>query len=184
MFVVVLEESDKYNNAKNLTRTFLLLVLWAKTWLMNALTTLRQELMQLKLFILLLFGAKVAALLIPLFRIHIFSVTDSSLHWKVGKAPCPVKNWFISFAVKCIFLLQANSMKWLEMKHVWGASWCIIGGPLQGPFSVKLTTLTTQRTLSARDVIPRNWSPKATYTSRLNFLWSKKEGTPSMAEEE
>ncbi|CAL9752758.1 unnamed protein product, partial [Musa acuminata subsp. burmannicoides] len=70
----------------------------------------------------------------------------------------------------CIFLLQVNSMKWLEMKHVWGASWCIIGGPLQGPFSVKLTTLTTQRTLSARDVIPRNWSPKATYTSRLNFL--------------
>lgn len=60
MVVVVLEESDKYNNAKNLRRTFLLLVLWAKTWLMNALTTLRQELMQLKLFILLLFGAKVA----------------------------------------------------------------------------------------------------------------------------
>ncbi|CAL9091008.1 unnamed protein product [Musa textilis] len=66
--------------------------------------------------------------------------------------------------------IGANSMQWLEMKHVWGASWCIIGGPLQGPFSVKLTTLTTQRTLSARDVIPRNWSPKATYTSRLNFL--------------
>ncbi|KAG6521666.1 hypothetical protein ZIOFF_018791 [Zingiber officinale] len=39
----------------------------------------------------------------------------------------------------------------------------------QGPFSVKLTTLTTRKTLSARDVIPRNWTPKATYTSRLNF---------------
>ena len=60
MVVVVLDKSDKYNNAKNLRRTFLLLVLWAKTRLMNALTTLRQELMQLKLFILLLFGAKVA----------------------------------------------------------------------------------------------------------------------------
>ncbi|XP_042469657.1 expansin-B16-like [Zingiber officinale] len=64
---------------------------------------------------------------------------------------------------------QANSVLWQEMKHVWGASWCIIGGPLQGPFSVKLTTLTTRKTLSARDVIPRNWTPKATYTSRLNF---------------
>ncbi|CAA6655666.1 unnamed protein product [Spirodela intermedia] len=50
-----------------------------------------------------------------------------------------------------------------------GANWAIIGGPLSGPFSVKLTTLSTQTTLSARDVIPKNWSPKATYTSGLNF---------------
>ncbi|XP_068640484.1 expansin-B3-like [Aristolochia californica] len=64
---------------------------------------------------------------------------------------------------------QASSPNWLEMKHLWGATWCIIGGPLQGPFSVKLTSLSTQRTLSAREVIPRNWSPRATYTSRLNF---------------
>lgn len=67
-------------------------------------------------------------------------------------------------------LLQANSVEWLEMKHIWGGNWCFNGGPLQGPFSVKLTTLTTQKTFSARDVIPSNWSPDATYTSRLNFL--------------
>ncbi|KAL6975821.1 Expansin-B3 [Sarracenia purpurea var. burkii] len=65
---------------------------------------------------------------------------------------------------------EASSTEWVEMKHVWGATWCIIGGPLRGPFSVKLTTLSTSRTLSARDVIPRNWSPKATYPSRLNFF--------------
>lgn len=65
--------------------------------------------------------------------------------------------------------LQAGSAEWLEMKHLWGANWAIIGGPLSGPFSVKLTTLSTQMTLSARDVIPKNWSPKATYTSGLNF---------------
>ncbi|KAF9589502.1 hypothetical protein IFM89_025049 [Coptis chinensis] len=80
---------------------------------------------------------------------------------------------------KCIYFLKfrshvnsellASSTEWLEMKHLWGANWCIIGGPLQGPFSVKLTTLSTSRSLSARGVIPRNWSPKATYTSRLNF---------------
>lgn len=64
---------------------------------------------------------------------------------------------------------QVNSDVWLDMTHLWGANWCIIGGPLQGPFSVRLTSLSTQRTLSARQVIPRNWSPKATYTSRLNF---------------
>ncbi|KAL9243817.1 hypothetical protein vseg_017659 [Gypsophila vaccaria] len=65
---------------------------------------------------------------------------------------------------------QATSNEWIEMTHLWGANWSINGGPLTGPFSVKLTTLSTGRTLSARDVIPRNWSPKATYPSRLNFL--------------
>ncbi|XP_077241745.1 expansin B3 [Tasmannia lanceolata] len=65
---------------------------------------------------------------------------------------------------------QASSTVWTEMKHIWGANWCIIGGPLQGPFSVRLTTLSTQRTLSATDVIPGKWSPNATYTSRLNFF--------------
>ncbi|KAL8510994.1 hypothetical protein ACS0TY_017715 [Phlomoides rotata] len=64
---------------------------------------------------------------------------------------------------------EANSNQWLEMTHVWGANWVIIAGPLRGPFSVKLTTLSTGKTLSARDVIPRNWTPRATYTSRLNF---------------
>ncbi|CAN4103333.1 unnamed protein product [Withania somnifera] len=71
--------------------------------------------------------------------------------------------------VGSMHIREAKSNQWLEMTHLWGASWAIIGGPLQGPFSVKLTTLSTGRALSARDVIPGNWSPKATYTSRLNF---------------
>ncbi|RLM65040.1 expansin-B17 [Panicum miliaceum] len=64
---------------------------------------------------------------------------------------------------------QANSVEWLDMKHVWGATWCLVRGPLVGPFSVRLTTLSAKKTLTARDVIPRNWASKATYTSRLNF---------------
>ncbi|RZB75340.1 expansin-B3-like [Glycine soja] len=63
---------------------------------------------------------------------------------------------------------EAGSTEWLQMNHLWGANWCIIGGPLRGPFSVKLSS-STGRSLSARDVIPTNWVPKATYTSRLNF---------------
>lgn len=66
--------------------------------------------------------------------------------------------------------MQANSNEWLQMSHLWGANWCFVGGPLKGPFSVKLKTLSTGKTLSARDVIPGNWSPKATYPSRLNFF--------------
>ncbi|KAG8082766.1 hypothetical protein GUJ93_ZPchr0014g47123 [Zizania palustris] len=64
---------------------------------------------------------------------------------------------------------QANSVQWLDMKHVWGGTWCLVRGPLVGPFSVRLTTLSAEKTLTARDVIPRNWKPTATYTSRLNF---------------
>ncbi|OWM91019.1 expansin-B3-like [Punica granatum] len=71
--------------------------------------------------------------------------------------------------VGSMHIREAGSTQWLEMKHLWGANWCIIGGPLQGPFSVKIATLSTSRTLSARDIIPRNWTPRATYTSRLNF---------------
>ncbi|XP_047063919.1 expansin-B17-like [Lolium rigidum] len=66
-------------------------------------------------------------------------------------------------------LKQANSAQWLDMKHVWGATWCLYGGPTAGPFSVRLTTLSAPKTLTARDVIPRNWAPRGTYTSRLNF---------------
>ncbi|GJM85647.1 hypothetical protein PR202_ga02117 [Eleusine coracana subsp. coracana] len=66
-------------------------------------------------------------------------------------------------------LKQANSAHWQDMQHIWGATWSLTPGPLVGPFSVRLTTLTSKQTLTAQDVIPKNWTPKATYTSRLNF---------------
>ncbi|KAE8075912.1 hypothetical protein FH972_014593 [Carpinus fangiana] len=72
--------------------------------------------------------------------------------------------------VGSMHIKQANSEDWLEMTHVWGANWCFNGGPLQGPFSVKITTLTTGKSLAAKDVIPGNWSPTSTYFSRLKFL--------------
>ncbi|GAA0186854.1 hypothetical protein Leryth_019846 [Lithospermum erythrorhizon] len=71
--------------------------------------------------------------------------------------------------VGSMHIRKAKSTEWLQMTHLWGANWCINGGALEGPFSVKLTTLSTRRTLSARDVIPKHWTVKATYTSRLNF---------------
>ncbi|GAB4824962.1 Expansin-B3 [Ancistrocladus abbreviatus] len=71
--------------------------------------------------------------------------------------------------VGSMHIREATSSQWLQMTHLWGANWCIIGGPLRGPFSVMLTTLSTGKRLSARDVIPRNWTPKGTYMSRLNF---------------
>ncbi|KAJ6763826.1 EXPANSIN-LIKE PROTEIN B1 [Salix purpurea] len=72
--------------------------------------------------------------------------------------------------VGSMHIREAGGTEWLEMNHLWGANWFVSRGPLKGPFSVKLTALSSGRTLSARDVIPRNWAPKATYTSRLNFI--------------
>lgn len=72
--------------------------------------------------------------------------------------------------VGAMHLKQAGSDAWLEMNHVWGANWCLLGGnPLKAPFSVRVTTLTSKRTLSARNVIPEHWYPNATYKARLNF---------------
>jgi len=67
-----------------------------------------------------------------------------------------------------VFGMQAGSSEWLQMNHLWGANWNIVTGPLRGPFSVKLST-STGKSLTAKDVIPSHWSPKSTYTSRLNF---------------
>ncbi|XP_061337643.1 expansin-B3-like [Gastrolobium bilobum] len=71
--------------------------------------------------------------------------------------------------IASMHIQEAGSSEWIQMNHLWGANWCINGGPLRGPFSVKLTT-STGRSLTAKGVIPSNWSPKATYTSRLNFF--------------
>ncbi|KAK7335493.1 hypothetical protein VNO80_27371 [Phaseolus coccineus] len=71
--------------------------------------------------------------------------------------------------ISSMYIQEAGSSEWLQMNHVWGANWCIVRGPLRGPFSVKVST-STRKSLTAKDVIPSNWTPKATYTSRLNFL--------------
>uniref|UniRef100_A0A0D6QWZ6 Expansin-like EG45 domain-containing protein n=1 Tax=Araucaria cunninghamii TaxID=56994 RepID=A0A0D6QWZ6_ARACU len=68
-----------------------------------------------------------------------------------------------------VYLKQANSESWEEMEHLWGAYWALNSGPLKAPFSIRLQTLSTGRTLTANDVIPQNWQPDATYVSLLNY---------------
>ncbi|KAJ8436839.1 hypothetical protein Cgig2_018935 [Carnegiea gigantea] len=72
--------------------------------------------------------------------------------------------------IGAMYIKQATSSEWMPMAHSWRANWYITGrGPLKGPFSVKLITLSTRKTLTARDVIPTNFLAGATYTSRLNL---------------
>ncbi|EFJ11203.1 hypothetical protein SELMODRAFT_126428 [Selaginella moellendorffii] len=66
-------------------------------------------------------------------------------------------------------LMQAGSRVWQPMTQVWGATWCFNGGPLRGPFSFRVTTLSTSETVVARNVIPRNWASNTCYRSRVNF---------------
>ncbi|KAK1393307.1 putative expansin/Lol pI [Heracleum sosnowskyi] len=65
---------------------------------------------------------------------------------------------------------EAGSNQWLEMTHSWGANWIMNGGPLKGPFSVKLTTLSSAKTHLAVDVIPKDWRTMDTYISRHNYF--------------
>jgi len=65
--------------------------------------------------------------------------------------------------------MQANSDTWQGMQQTWGANWCLNSGPLQAPFSIRLQSLSTGKTLTANNVIPQNWQASATYRSLVNY---------------
>ncbi|KAJ7569504.1 hypothetical protein O6H91_01G081400 [Diphasiastrum complanatum] len=66
-------------------------------------------------------------------------------------------------------LLQAGSKFWQPMTQVWGVNWCHYGGPIKAPFSLRLTSLSSRRTITAYDVIPRNWYAGGVYRTNINF---------------
>ncbi|OWM75707.1 hypothetical protein CDL15_Pgr021872 [Punica granatum] len=66
---------------------------------------------------------------------------------------------------------SAGLEEWRAMQQSWGAVWKLdAGSQLQPPFSIRLTSQYSQQTLVARNVIPKNWKPGATYRSLVNYL--------------
>ncbi|KAK4489404.1 hypothetical protein RD792_005213, partial [Penstemon davidsonii] len=70
-------------------------------------------------------------------------------------------------------LQQASSEpdEWWGMNQSWGAMWQLNpGSELQAPFSIRLISQYSGRTLVAKNVIPIGWKPGATYRSVVNYL--------------
>ncbi|KAL3833104.1 hypothetical protein ACJIZ3_007840 [Penstemon smallii] len=60
--------------------------------------------------------------------------------------------------------------RWLQMQQLWGANWKIDApGGLRPPFSIRLTSANTWKTIVAPNVIPANYKPGQTYRSFVNF---------------
>ncbi|KAL6963361.1 atexpb2,athexp beta 1.4,expb2, partial [Sarracenia purpurea var. burkii] len=67
---------------------------------------------------------------------------------------------------------QAGTNYFSPMQLSFGATWKFQApgsNKLQAPFSLRLTTLTSGKTLTAYNVIPANWQPGQTFVSNINF---------------
>ncbi|XP_051139585.1 putative expansin-B2 [Andrographis paniculata] len=71
-----------------------------------------------------------------------------------------------------IELLPSNSKQWLVMQQSWGATWkCDLPNGIEGPYSVKFTTIESKKTIVALNAIPANWTPGSSYSSNVNSIF-------------
>ncbi|XP_028798927.1 putative expansin-B2 [Neltuma alba] len=67
-------------------------------------------------------------------------------------------------------LKQANFAQWQAMQLSSGATWKLNSATaLQAPFSIRLTTFKSKKTLEAVNVIQEGWSPGQIFQSSVNF---------------
>ncbi|XP_075499001.1 expansin-B6-like isoform X2 [Primulina tabacum] len=85
---------------------------------------------------------------------------------------------FLSFAVEYVnadgdlgaIELSPSNSKPIAMKQSWGATWAAgIPEGVKGPYSVKITTIESRRSVVARNVIPVDWAPGKYYHASVNL---------------
>ncbi|XP_073274889.1 expansin-B6-like isoform X1 [Primulina huaijiensis] len=66
--------------------------------------------------------------------------------------------------------LSPSNSKPIAMKQSWGATWETgIPEGVKGPYSVKITTIESRRSVVARNVIPVDWAPGKYYHASVNL---------------
>ncbi|EYU31945.1 hypothetical protein MIMGU_mgv1a019518mg [Erythranthe guttata] len=71
--------------------------------------------------------------------------------------------------LSAVDLQTRNGNEWLPMQHSWGATWKVdLANGVKAPFSIRITTRRTNKTIVARHVIPADWQPGKSYQSLAN----------------
>ncbi|KAG8387015.1 hypothetical protein BUALT_Bualt03G0209200 [Buddleja alternifolia] len=107
-------------------------------------------------------------------RVRCFYKT--TITFKIDKGSNP---FYLAFAIEnlngdgdlgLVELLPSNSKKWLRMQQSFGATWKTgIPSGTQGPYSVRITTIESKKSVLANNVIPANWKPGNHYYSGVNI---------------
>ncbi|PIN04739.1 hypothetical protein CDL12_22717 [Handroanthus impetiginosus] len=65
---------------------------------------------------------------------------------------------------------SSSKGSWLAMQRSFGATWKLdIPRGTEGPYSLRLTSLQSKKTVVANNVIPANWAPGQSYVSNVNL---------------
>ncbi|GLJ09543.1 hypothetical protein SUGI_0111510 [Cryptomeria japonica] len=67
-----------------------------------------------------------------------------------------MKEEFRYYSKGYLVSIQDNSDTWKGLKQLWGAYWSLDEDPLNAPFSIRLKSLSSGKTLTAYNVIPKD----------------------------
>ncbi|KAL0303521.1 UNVERIFIED_CONTAM: Expansin-B6 [Sesamum radiatum] len=101
---------------------------------------------------------------------------NTSIAFKIDKGS---NQYYLAFALENVNgdgeigsmeLLPSNSGQPLYMQQVFGATWkADIPIGISGPYSVRITSLESRRTIRAYKSIPADWHPRQYYIANVNF---------------
>ncbi|CAF2094382.1 hypothetical protein YC2023_064104 [Brassica napus] len=103
----------------------------------------------------------------------LYQGTEIAFHVDAGSTP-----FYVAFVVEyengegdlASVEIQPASGGFMPMQEMRSAEWKLnSGGPLSGPFNIRLTSGESRKVVVAQAVIPADWKPDQTYRSIVNF---------------